>query len=74
MYIEAMIYWNVEPHMKRKGWANAHQLALGAKLNVQTAYNVLSREPVERISATLLERLAKSFGLKSPWALLRYEP
>lgn len=75
-----MIRYAVKPHMDRKGWQNANQLAEGADIPPPLAYRVLAGEPLERIEVRTLERLALAFGLtdskgrKAIWQLLEYIP
>lgn len=68
-----MIRWHLEPHMTRKGWTTAYQLAKETGISQPAAARVLSAHPVERIDTATLEALAKAFGVK-PWRLLDYEP
>lgn len=60
-----MLIWNLGPHMREKGWTNAHQLAKAANINVATAYNVLAAGALTRIDVPTVERLADAFGV--PW-------
>ncbi len=67
------IYWNVRERAKAKGWANAHQFAIGAGISYPIAWRILTSDaPIERIETATLERLAKAFGLKTPWSLLEH--
>ena len=70
------IYWNVKARAEAKGWTNAHQLATNAGISYPIAWRILqgeaSAEPIERIETATLEKLARAFGLKSPWSLLDY--
>lgn len=68
------IRWNVKERAEAKGWENAQQFSVGAGLTYPTAARVLAGDPLERIEVATLEKLARVFGLKSPWALLDYEP
>ena len=68
------IYWNVRERAEKQGWANAHQLAVGAGISYPIAWRIMKDAPLERIEVATLETLARAFSLKSPWALLRYEP
>lgn len=68
-----MIQYNLDKHMARHGLTNANQLREFAKLNVATAYSVLSGAPLQRIEVATLEALAKAFGVK-PWTLLEWVP
>jgi DNA-binding Xre family transcriptional regulator len=71
--LSTMIRWNLEPHMARKGWTTAYQLAKASGLSQPGAARVLLTDPVGRIDVPTLEALAKAFGVK-PWRLLDYEP
>jgi hypothetical protein len=67
-----MIRWNVvliRECMSERGWTNANQLAVGAKLTAPVAARVLAGAPLERIEVATLERLALAFG-REPWDLL----
>jgi hypothetical protein len=68
------IYWNVQERAERRGWLNAHQLALGAGISYPSAWRILKGEPVERIDVRTLEGLARAFKLESPWSLLEHRP
>ena len=71
------IRWDVEgikERAARKGWKNAHQFAIGAGLSAPAAARIFEGEPLDRIDVRTLERLARAFGLKAPWALLDYRP
>ncbi len=73
--IQAMtIRWgDVKGRAKAKGWDNAHQLAQGAGLSYPVATRLWrAKQSIDRIEVDTLEKLAKAFGLKSPWALLEY--
>jgi len=69
------IRWNVKRRAKEeKGWENPQQLATGAGLTYPLAARVFEGRPLERIDVATLEKLARVFGLKTPWALLDYDP
>ena len=68
------IRWHVKDRAKGKGWKNAQQFAVGAGLTYPLAARILDGQPLERIDVKTLEKLAKVFGLKTPWALLDYDP
>lgn len=68
-----MIVWNLAPLMKRRGLANAYQLAAFAGLTKPTAARVLAGAPLERIDVATLEALARAFRVQ-PWRLLVYTP
>jgi hypothetical protein len=69
------ISWNVRDRATAKGWTNAHQLALGAGISYPIAWRIMGSDaPLERIETATLAKLARAFGLKTPWALLRVEP
>lgn len=69
-----MITWNVAARARAKGWTNAYQLAKGANITQPLAARVLAGEPIGRIDVATLEALTRAFGLKTPWALLDYQP
>jgi hypothetical protein len=59
-----MVRWNVRvirKHMTERGWTNANQLAVGAKLTAPVAARVLASAPLERIEVATLEKLAEAF-------------
>lgn len=68
-----MIFWHIEPHMTRKGWTTAYQLAKEAGLTKPAAARVLSGARLSRIDADILDALCKAFRVK-PGALLEYVP
>jgi hypothetical protein len=68
------IRWNVKARAEGKGWANAHQFSVGAGLSYPLAARILEGDPLERIDVATLEKLARVFGLKTPWPLLDYDP
>jgi hypothetical protein len=69
-----MITWNVRGRAEARGWKNPYQLAKGANITQPLAARVLSDEPIGRIDVATLEALARAFDLKTPWALLEYNP
>jgi hypothetical protein len=70
-----MVRWNVrviQKHMAKRGWTNANQLAVGAKLTAPVAARVLAGAPLERIEVATLEKLARAFH-HAPWEFLTYD-
>lgn len=70
-----MILWNLAPHLKRKGWTSAYQLARGADLTMPLASRLFANDGkrMDRIEVATLEALARAFRVK-PWALLKHVP
>lgn len=69
-----MIQWRIAPHMARKGWTNARQLALGAGITYPVAWAIVLGGPVGRLDTGTLDKLTVAFGLSEPWDLLEYVP
>lgn len=72
-YRPLMIRWNLGPHMAKRGWENANQLAIGAGVSYPVANRALKGDPLERIEVETLERFARAFHCK-PWQLLEHTP
>lgn len=70
-----MIRWRLAPHLKRKGWTSAYQLARGADLTMPLASRLFHADgqPISRLEIATLEALARAFRVR-PWALLEYLP
>lgn len=58
--------------MRKRGWANAYQLAEGAGIGYPTAWRIVSDKPVQRVDADTLRNLGRAFGVKNPLHLLEY--
>ena len=69
-----MIRWNVRERAEAKGLANPQQLSSATGLTYPLAARVWEAKALKRIDVATLERLAKFFGLKTPWPLLDYDP
>lgn len=67
-----MIYWRVEPHMARRGWRTAYELAKRAGISRPGALRVLSGAPIERVDVAVLEALARALGVRNPLTLLEH--
>lgn len=65
-----MFTWNLA--LPKSRVPNAHQLALGAGLSYPVAVRVLANQPMARVDAMTLQKLADYFGVKNPLSLLRF--
>jgi transcriptional regulator with XRE-family HTH domain len=68
-----MVRWNIETHMRKKGWTTAYQLAKETGISQPAAHRVLSGDELDRIDVGTLEALARAFGLRrDPWRLFDF--
>lgn len=68
-----MFTWKLDGRWPKEGRPNAHQLALGAKLSYPVATRILANEPMARVDAATLGRLATYFRVKPEKALTLLE-
>lgn len=67
-----MFTWKLDGRWPRTGRPNAHQLAVEAKLSYPVASRVLANEPMARVDAATLGKLARHFHEKRPLTLLDF--
>lgn len=68
-----MVRWNIESHMRKKGWTTAYRLSIETGISQPTAKRVMAGEELDEINVGTLEALARAFGVRrDPWRLFDF--
>lgn len=59
-----MFTWDLQKPLAKQGIQNAHQLATFARLSYPVAERVWANEPMARLDAKTVRKLADAFGIK----------